>query len=265
MKDDELGDHLWSTLEPVSSPTPELARLRRIARRRRRRLQGTAAALGLLLLAGAGVGIAEATNSNSGGAVVTARSPSPADLTIPCRTAEVSLQVGHTVDVAPCPDVSGHIVGAVPAAGTALSQTGRSTFHADQRGTAVLQIEYVGCAGPPLTPCLSDQRLIGTITITVGPKYLKGAPPEQVPCKGGSVTVLIGQEFDLTKCPVGLQSKVDDPSVLAPGSVASEFTAKKAGTTNVELFVKPQCSPGMLCPQYVRDLGTLIVTVTQAG
>lgn len=267
MNDDELRDHLWSTLEPVSSPTPELARLRRIARRRRRRQQGTAAALGLLLLAGAGVGIAEATSGNPGRSEVTALTPSPdpADVTIPCTSAQVALQVGQTLHVAPCPDDGAHTVGAVPVMGTAIARIGRETFQAEERGASTLQIEYTGCAGPRGTPCTADQRLIGTIVVTVGPTYVKDSPPEPVACKGGRVSVRVGQQLDLTDCPVGLQSSIDDPSVIASAGAPNVFAAIKPGTTNVELFVKPQCSPGMMCPQYVRDLGTLVVTVTPSG
>ncbi|HEX7354373.1 MAG TPA: hypothetical protein VF288_06015 [Mycobacteriales bacterium] len=55
---------------------------------------------------------------------------------------------------------------------------------------------------------------------------------------------------------------MDDPSVLAPGASASTFTALKPGTTNVELYVSRVCTPGTMCPKYVRDLGTLVVTVS---
>jgi hypothetical protein len=175
MNDDELRDHLRSTLEPVSSPTPELARLRRVARRRRQRRQFTAGGLGLLLIAGAGIGIAEATTGHSGRA---------------------------TVSVGPA-----------------------------SRGPS-----------GPTAP--------GNVN---------------APCKGGRVTVPVGDQLRLENCPVGLSSHVDDPTVLAAGDKPDTFAAKNDGTTNVELYVKPQCSPGTMCPQYIRGLGTLVVTVTSAG
>ena len=95
-----------------------------------------------------------------------------------------------------------------------------------------------------------------------GTPPISGAQLRTAPCRGGHITLPVGDQLTLTDCPAGLSSHVDDPSVLAAGTTPAVFTAVRAGTTKIELYVKPQCSPGTMCPRYVRDLGTLVVTVT---
>lgn len=276
MNDDELRAHLRSTLEPVSSPTPELARLRRLARRRRRRLQATAGGLGLLLVAGAAIGIAVAVTTSGGPDRVTVRPAATRSvasrLAIPCVPApgssnvrHVTLSVGQTLSLTACPP------GATASmlAGGGLSAAGSFSYLAVRPGTSAVRVNFAMCAALPGTArpdCFGGLAEVN-VEVNVGrpgatESAAKGVPPEPVACTGGRVNVLVGQQLDLEDCPAGLSSHIDDPSVLAPGDSASTFTALKPGTTNIELYVSPVCTPGTMCPKYVRDLGTLVVTVS---
>jgi hypothetical protein len=280
MNDDELRDHLRSTLEPVSSPTPELARLRRLARRRRRRLQGTAAGLGLLLIAGAGVGIAEATSSGSGRAVLTTAPRQNTTAMVSCDTAmhdtaSIKVAQGQVLTLTDCPDGSYTML----SGGGVLIAEGVLKFRAAKVGTTDLELTFRSCANAPASvrpECVGGTEIY-SFAVTVTPAPTSPQSPQPIvtsvgsraatpvvtaPCKGGHIGMFSGSELILADCPVGVSSHVDDPTVLTAGTSPNSFTATKAGTTNVELFVKPQCASGMLCPQYVRALGTLVVTVT---
>ncbi|MGH3745604.1 MAG: hypothetical protein ACRDTP_12160, partial [Mycobacteriales bacterium] len=181
--------------------------------------------------------------------------------------AQISLRVGQSLRVGPCPESGVKSVGPVLLKGHVLTQVARQTFRADRGGTAALQIQFTGaCNAPAGVACTAEGRLFGTITVTViGPSTPFVSELVTTACKGGRVSMFAGDRLSLTDCPTGLSSHIDDTSVLRPGPTASTFTARQMGTTNVELFVKPVCSPGMMCPQYVRDLGALVVTVTPAG
>lgn len=290
MNDDELREHLRTTLDAVRPDQPDLAVLRRIARRRRRRLQATAATLGLLLIAGAGVGIAAATTSNSGRAqVVTAHGQTfDSTVTVLCGkgdsgqtiTAYVQLSVGQTLALQQCPTPHDLIL----VGGDVLRRTGDLTFRAASVGSAAVsftgpapacQAVPAGAAPPP--SCLAVVHHFD-VTVTSGSMSRQPGPAPMAtaesghptpgpglvttPCEGGRVSVAVGDPLHLIDCPVGFDAHVDDSAVLAPGSAPATFNAMNPGTTNVELYVKPQCSPGTMCPRYVRDLGTLVVTVT---
>lgn len=176
---------------------------------------------------------------------------------VPCLQARVNLAVGQEMTVVGCsPDQRTRSGTGSP--GTVLQQAGPWTFRAVAGGGAVVAISQPCPSGHN---CFAAPNSAVGITVNVGSNWQHLPPEIEPPCQGGRVTVSVGYGLMLTNCPAGVTSTIDVPSVLAHGGTANTFTAVGPGTTNVELYVKPVCSPGMLCPQYVRDLGTLVVTV----
>ncbi len=81
-------------------------------------------------------------------------------------------------------------------------------------------------------------------------------------CGTGRATVAVGRSVVLTGCPAGVTAKVTS-TVLAK-TAAGTFEARRAGTADIVLTAGPSCSAGTLCPQYLRFVGAISVTVTAA-
>lgn len=92
-----------------------------------------------------------------------------------------------------------------------------------------------------------------TLTLAAGMKFQVIVSPTVAPS---------GLSFP-AHCAVGTTYAVNDGllSVTCPASGGYLFTAERAGTTVLSATVRPRCSPGQMCPQWITD-AALKLTIT---
>jgi hypothetical protein len=92
-----------------------------------------------------------------------------------------------------------------------------------------------------------------TLTLAAGMKFQVIVSASVVPS---------GLSFP-ARCATGTAYAVNDGmlSVTCPAGGGYLFTAERAGTTVVSATVRPHCSPGQMCPQWITD-AALRLTVT---
>jgi hypothetical protein len=92
-----------------------------------------------------------------------------------------------------------------------------------------------------------------TLTLAAGMKFQVIVSPSVVPS---------GLSFP-AHCAPGTAYAVNDGmlSVTCPSGGGYLFTAERAGTTVVSATVRPRCSPGEMCPQWITA-AALRLTIT---
>jgi hypothetical protein len=81
-------------------------------------------------------------------------------------------------------------------------------------------------------------------------------------CGSGRTTVTVGRVIAVEDCAAGVTAKAGNGGLSAAGD--DRFRAVRAGATSIVLSAGPSCSPGTLCPQYLRFVGVISVTVVAA-
>jgi hypothetical protein len=163
------------------------------------------------------------------------------------------------------------IAAAVLAAAAALSACGSAS---------------TGTSAAPAKPAASASPAPGTASSAPSaprPSPPGAAPPIILAVRLGAtfapdtVTVAAGQKFQVIvstsvspagagfpqPCSPGAAYPVADGllSVSCPAAGAYLFTAEHPGTTTLAATVRPRCSPGEMCPQWITE-ATLRITIT---
>lgn len=256
MNETQLRDRLHAATADVTPQTPAPQALRRVAHHRRRRTQTVLASLVVLVLAAAGVGLGFGLHGRP--APVQALTQRTADVTVPCTSGAVTLTVGQTLAVAPCPDSEGHAVGPVPFPEAHPFRTVPQPFHFDRPGTFSLAIQYTGCADS-VRSCLFNLRRFGMIKVTV---VTGEAPaPVQLSCDVTRAAFPRGTSFDLQGCPPTTTATVNGAAVSMVGPLA--FRADAVGTATIDLTEPTACQldPTATCPALAL-VHALIITVS---
>lgn len=131
-----------------------------------------------------------------------------------------------------------------PAASPAPSSSAPAAGHAPSPplGAPIIIAVHLGTAFTP-----------DTLSLAAGLKFQVIVSPTVAPS---------GLSFP-AHCAAGTTYAVNDGllSVTCPAGGGYLFTAERAGTTVLSATVRPRCSPGQMCPQWITD-AALKLTIT---